>query len=373
MPARGIERPLRLGFLAEPNSIHTRRWIGWFARAGHEVHLVDPFGARIGEGLPPDVTVHRLDPPAGPPIVGLVRRRRMLRAAMERIGIEVLHAQFVRRYGWQGALSGFHPLVVSPWGSDLLQVRRRSLRTRWWNRFALRSADLVTVSSEGMRAAAIRAGARPERIELVHHGVDTTRFSLAPADPARRPRILSTRAIGPLYRQETVIDAVALLAEDGLRPELVMSRLGADAAHLGHLHERARDRGIAGQLVVLDAVSHDELPDLYRSADVLVSIPETDSFPVTLLEAMACGLPAVVSDLPAVTPVYAPIDPVAAELVVPVGDAEATATALRRALGLEDDERARLGRRLREFVVATADYDTHMARMEGLYRSLVER
>jgi glycosyltransferase involved in cell wall biosynthesis len=224
-----------------------------------------------------------------------------------------------------------------------------------------------------MRAAAIRAGARPERIELVHHGVDTTRFSLAPADPARRPRILSTRAIGPLYRQETVIDAVALLAEDGLRPELVMSRLGADAAHLGHLHERARDRGIAGQLVVLDAVSHDELPDLYRSADVLVSIPETDSFPVTLLEAMACGLPAVVSDLPAVTPVYAPIDPLAAELVVPVGDAEATATALRRALSLKDDERARLGRRLREFVVATADYDTHMARMEGLYRSLVER
>ena len=373
MPARGIERPLRLGFLAEPNSVHTRRWIGWFARAGHEVHLIDPFDARIDAGLPPEIIVHRLDPPAGPPVIGLVRRRRMLRAAMERIGIEVLHAQFIRRYGWQGALSGFHPLVVSPWGSDLLQVRRRSLRTRWWNCFALRSADLVTVSSEGMRAAAIGAGARAERIELVHHGVDTTRFSPASAGRDRPPRILSVRAIGPLYRQETVIDAVARLADDGLRPELVMSRLGANAAYLAHLEERARERGIADQLIILDAVSHDELPALYQSGDVLVSIPETDSFPVTLLEAMACGLPAVVSDLPAVTPVYGQIDPIAAELIVPVGDASATAIALRRALRLEDDERARLGARLRDFVVATADYDAHMARMEGLYQGLAGR
>jgi len=371
MPARGVSRALRLGFIADPNSIHTRRWIGWFARAGHETHLIDPFAASIDTGLPPEVMVHRLEPPGGAPLIGLVRRRRMLRAAVRRIGIEVLHAQFVRRYGWQAALSGFHPLVVSPWGSDLLRVRRRSLRTRWWNRFALRAADLVTVSSEGMRAAAIRAGARPERIEHVHHGVDTSRFAPGPPRPDEPPRILSIRAVQPLYRHETVIDAVARLAEHDLRPVLVMGRLGADPAYLRALVDRARERGIAHQLVVLDGVSHEDLPALYRSADVLVSVPETDSFPVTLLEAMACGVPAVVSDLPAVTPVYGPLDPVAEALVVPIGDAEATARALRQALELDAAERARLGALLREFVVATADYDAHMTRMEGLYRSLV--
>ncbi|MGZ8475281.1 MAG: glycosyltransferase family 4 protein [Candidatus Limnocylindria bacterium] len=374
MAARGAERPLRLGFIADPNSIHTRRWIGWFARAGHDVHLVDPFGVGVDSGLAPEIQVHRLDLPAGPPVVGLVRRRRDLRGVLHRIGIEVLHGQFVRRYGWQAALSGFHPLIISPWGSDLLQVRRRSFRTRWWNRFALRAADLITVSSEGMRAAAIRAGAEPGRIEHVHHGVDTERFA-----PARTPRaganhrILSIRGIRPLYRHETIIDAVAMLREAGLRPELVMVRFGADAAYLERLLDRARERGIADQLVVTDAVAHDDLPDLYRSADLLVSVPETDSFPVTLLEGMACGLPAVVSDLPAVSPVYRAIHPLAAELVVEVGDAAATSRAIRRALELGEGERADLAARLRAFVVETADYDTHMRRMETFYRSLAGR
>jgi glycosyltransferase involved in cell wall biosynthesis len=371
MPAPRTE-VLRLGFIADPNSIHTRRWIGWFARAGHDVMLLDPFGVAVNPGLPAEIRVERLNLPRGLPLVGLLARRRALAAAIRDSGIQVLHAQFVRRYGWQAALSGFHPLVVSPWGSDLLRVRRRSLRTRWWNRFALRSADLVTVSSEGMRRAAIGAGARAVDIELVHHGVDTRRFAPA-AGTGERSRILSIRAVKSLYRQETVVDAVALLAAEGLRPELVLTRYGADAPYLDRVERRARERGIGEQLRILDAVSHDGLPDLYRSASVLVSIPETDSFPVTLLEAMACGLPAVVSDLPAVTPVYGAIDPLAAELVVPGGDAVATAAAVRRVLGLDDAARARLGGRLRAFVVETADYDTHMARMADLYRGLVRR
>ena len=371
MPS-GSASALRLAYLADPNSIHSRRWLDWFVEHGHEVHLVDPFDTTITAGLDPRIEVERVTLPTGPPVVGLLRRRRALRRAIHRIDPDVVHAHFVRRFGWQAALAGFHPLIVSPWGSDLLQVRRRSIRTRWWNRFALRSADLVTVSSEGMRAAAVRAGARPSRVELVHHGVDTARFAPSAAPRDAPPRVLSIRAVAPLYHHETVIEAIARLAAQGIRPELVLVRMG-DAELLGRLEALARQRGIGDQLTVLDRVEHEALPDLYRSGDVLVSVPETDSFPVTLLEAMACGLPAVVSDLPAVTPVYGPIDPVARELVVPVGDPDATARALRRALELDRDERARLGERLRAFVVETADYDAHMRRMEALYRSLAAR
>ena len=91
--------------------------------------------------------------------------------------------------------------------------------------------------------------------------------------------------------------------------------------------------------------------------EVLVAAPESFEGPVR-----GSGLP--------MAPVYGPLDPVARELVVPIGDADATAMAIRRALDLGPDERARLGSRLRDFVIATADYDTHMRRMEGLYRRL---
>ena len=291
---------------------------------------------------------------------------------------QVLHAMFVRRYGWLAALAGFHPLVVSPWGSDLLRVRRHQLRTRWWNRRALRTADLVTVSSEGMRDASLRAGARQERIELIHHGVDTSRFAPGPPDPewARRiaadgaPVILAPRTIRPLYRQDVVIDALARVTSASRRPVLVLSARDADATSLASLRDRATSLGVGPQLRVLDDVPHDELPSLLSIADVLVSVPETDSFAVTLLEAMACEVPVVASDVPAVGPVLGPLDPVARQLIVPVGDGPDTAAAINRALDLDGTERKRLGARLREFVQRTADYDGNMARMEAIYRRL---
>lgn len=379
MPA---DSPLRLAFLADPNSIHTRRWVAWFARAGHDVHIIDPFGVQVAPGLADGVSVDAYGPlPRGLPLVGLLSRRRAVRGELARLGTQVLHAHSVRRYAWLAALSGFHPLVVSPWGSDILRVSGHQVRTRWWNGFALRRADLVTVSSEGMRAASIRSGARAERIELVHHGVDMRQF--APGDPGPAihrlvrgdgaPVIVSPRTILPLYRQEVVVDAVAALAARGIPATLVMSARAADPAYLDALRTRAASAGIGNRLRVLDDVPHEQLGDLFRLADVVVSVPESDSFPVTLLEAMACGRPIVVSDLPAVTPVLAAIGGGAAALIAPVGDAPATADAIHQALSMDDEQRDELGARLRDFVQRTADYETNMARMETLYRRLTDQ
>ncbi|MBA3741028.1 MAG: glycosyltransferase, partial [Chloroflexi bacterium] len=266
-------RPLRLAFLADPNSVHTRRWIAWFAHAGHDVHLVDLFGTDLEPGLPDGVHMERA---AG----DLARLLRTLEP-------DVVHAHYVRRWGWQAARAGVHPLVVTPWGSDLLRTPWWGLRTRFWNRFALRSADLITVSSEGMRRAAVNAGARAKRVELVNHGVDTTRFSPGPpratmveADDA--PIIVSPRTVRPLYRQEVVVDAVAAITSSERRPLLVMSARGADPTTLAAVRERAAARGIDDRLRILDDVAHDELPDLFRLADVVVSVPDTDSFPLTV-------------------------------------------------------------------------------------------
>ena len=185
-----------------------------------------------------------------------------------------------------------------------------------------------------------------------------------------RPVIVSPRTIRPLYRQEVVVDAVAAITTPERHPVLVMSARGAEPGELARLRRRAADAGIGEQLRILEDVAHAELPDLFRLADVVVSVPETDSFPVTLLEAMACGRPIVVSNLPAVTPVLRDIDPLTRELVAPVGDSAATAAALDRALSLTPDKLASLGARLRDHVESTADYDANMASMERLYRQL---
>jgi glycosyltransferase involved in cell wall biosynthesis len=368
---------LRLAFVGEPNSIHTRRWVTWFAEQGHEVHLLEGFGATIAPGLDDRIRVERYRAfgRVRIPVLGSFQGRRELRRLLGRIRPDVLHGHFVRRFGWQAASAGFHPYVISPWGSDLLKVPRHALRTRWWNRRALRGADLVTVSSEHMRAAALRAGARGGRIETVQHGVDTRRFSPGPPPSglaealgvADRAVIFSPRAVRPLYRHETIVDAFASLPDE---PILVMTRGNADPAYLASQLDRMRTRGVADRVRIVDAIAHEEMPSYLRMADVVVSVPESDSFPVSVLEAMACATPVVVSDLP---PARETLGPIVPELIVPVGDPPALATALRRALALTEGERRNLGEALRAYVVQAADYATNMARMEGLYRRLAGR
>ncbi|MGH2456703.1 MAG: glycosyltransferase, partial [Candidatus Limnocylindria bacterium] len=210
---------LRLAFLGDPNNVHTRRWLSWFAERGHGVHLLEGFGIEVAPGLHNGVGLERYGPhPRRLLSVGsALRARRDLRRLVERLRPDLLHAHYVRGYGWHAALAGFHPRVVSPWGSDLLRVPARAIRTRWWNRYALRGADLVTVTTDHMRRAAIRAGARPGRVQLIQHGVDTRLFGpgpapASPADPLAtggRPLVFSPRALQPLYRHETIVDAFA--------------------------------------------------------------------------------------------------------------------------------------------------------------------
>ena len=370
--------PLRLAFLGDPNSVHTRRWMRFFADAGHAVALLDGYGFDIRPGLDERIVIERYTIPTRRRGLSALAIRRALRQAIYRFQPHVLHAHYVSRYGWQARLSGFHPYVVSAWGSDVHTRPYESLRARVWTILALRGADLVTVVNEPMRQAVRSLGAPADRISLVQHGVDTTFFK--PGRPNRRflgrlglepgRYLLSPRGIAPVYRQRTVVEAFARLPSDGLR--LVLSARNADQAELTRVRGRAVRLGVDGRLVILDEIEEDSRLHvaLYRGAAAVISVPERDSFPVTAQEAMATGTPLVLSDLAPAREVLGPIDPA---LLVPVGDAEALASAVRRVLDMDAEARRALGARLREHVVREADYRTNMQRMESLYRALATR
>ena len=117
---------MRLCFVGNPGSIHTQRWVGHFAQAGHETHLVNlgPQPARKFDW--PGPQHHNLPAPPMAPMPGLrgvimlMARRRALAALLKQIQPDVLHAHSVADPGWFAALSGFHPFVLTAWGSDVL-------------------------------------------------------------------------------------------------------------------------------------------------------------------------------------------------------------------------------------------------------------
>lgn len=305
---------------------------------------------------------------------GIVEARHTLRAEVGRIRPSILHAHYLTTAGWHGWLAGWHPFVVTVWGTDVYR-NLGHLTGRIEGRLTLRAADLVTADSDDLARATVMAGARADRVRVIQFGVDTRRFAPDRDGEAVRRRlglearrvVFSPRTIAPLYRQLTVLEALATLPSDVVA---LFSAHGNREGELARLQVRAAELGLADRVRILDAIPHDAMPEYMALADVVVSIPESDATPVTLLEAMAVGRPIVASDLPSVRALVEPFDPGA---IVPVGDALATGRAIAERLDWSADQRQVQATRGRAHVLESADQHASMRIVERLYAELASR
>lgn len=356
---------LRLLYVGNPTSVHVRRWAGFFAARGHEVHVAGLWDRQEADQSLP-YAVHRLGRPITA-VLPLIRLSRSLRP-------DLLHAHYLTHYGWIAWASRIHPFALTLWGSDVLVETRVSRLRRAWARKTLAGADLVTADSPDVVAAAIKLGANPARIHEIQFGVDTARFhpDAAPDELAGRLGIagrrviFAPRAITPLYRPLTLIQAVSEMND----AVLVGTLAGADRPHLDEVRRLAHLLGMDARLILVPNIPHEEIDAYYRLADVVVSIPSSDGTPVSILEALASGVPVVATDLPSVRPWLEAVRP---DFLVPVDDPAATLRAIRSALDLTPVERAEIVARERRIALDRADQTMHMLAVETAYRELVGR
>ncbi|MFC6510799.1 glycosyltransferase [Promicromonospora citrea] len=212
-------------------------------------------------------------------------------------------------------------------------------------RMLCREADLVVATCRDEVAELRRMGLPEDRVRVVPCGVDLGAFTPgAPAadDEAGRPlRVLSLGRLVERKGVATAVEALARLAGRGGGPvELLVAggpppdRLGGDPEVL-RLLNLARSLGVHDRVRFLGAVSHDEVPALLRSVDVVVCAPWYEPFGIVPLEAAACGRPVVAS---AVGGMLDTVVDGRTGLLVPPRDPDAVADALARLT----DERYRL-------------------------------
>ncbi len=299
---------MRIAHLAEPNNIHSWRWLWALRDRGHEAVLVS-LGSpteetrkalagirieeiRVGTSLPVLRTMLK--------VLGL---RRILRALRP----DVLHAHFVSGLGVIAAASGFRPLVLTAYGSDLYVEAPSSRLRTWLTRRALSRADLVTADSDDLLRVSVALGAAPDRLMKLQFGVDLDLFRPGEADAVLRRDlgiapgdrvVYSARGLAARYNIHRLVEAMPAVLARHPAARLVVSTHLEDAKYRAFCEERVRDLGLVARTIFLPPQSYQELPRIYRLADVAVSIPATDGTPVTLLECMATGVPFVGSDVP---------------------------------------------------------------------------
>jgi glycosyltransferase involved in cell wall biosynthesis len=209
---------------------------------------------------------------------------------------DVVNALFIPNYGFVAAILGLHPLAVTTMGSDVLIVPKKSKFHMWRTRYVLGRSDLVTSDAWMMTEKIVRYGTDPTKVLTAPMGIDPGLFNSDGRAPLsfKEPVLVSSRQLEPLYNISQLLEAA---------PEILRAVPGARFVIAGTGSEMQKLMDTADRLAIAQAVSFpgwlkpEELAAVLKNATLYVSTSTSDSTSVSLLEAMACGVFPVVSNI----------------------------------------------------------------------------
>lgn len=253
--------------------------------------------------------------------------------------------------------------------------RKRQLSLRRWYSFTrmqarvVRRLPRVLTVSEAARTDVIREfHVEPQRVDVVHNGVDTDLFAPSDAVDKVPGRIVTTASADvPLKGLLFLIEALAKLRTE--RPDAHLVVVGRAAAS-GAIASGLDRFGVRDQVTFEQDIAWDRLVEIYRQAQVAVVPSLYEGFSLPAIEAMACATPLVATDAGALPEVVGTAGEAA--VVVPAGDAGALAAAVGNLL----DDRAlrdRIGRSGRERVLDRFTWDKAAAATVDHYRDVMAR
>jgi len=329
----------RILYFSRDYTTHDRRFLSALADSGHQVYFLqlERRGHTLEDrALPPQIEqVHW----AGGQAPFRWRDTPHLLNDLKRVVREqqpdLFHAGPIQTAGLLAALSGFQPLVSMSWGSDLLRDANSNPWYRWATRYTLRHSQVMIGDCEPVRQKAIEFGMPAERIITFPWGVDLAHYT--PHGPSRRASnqpefsgepfiLLSTRAWEPIYGVDVIARAFVKAARQ--RPQLQLLMLG-NGSQAPLLRKIFADGEVLEQVHFPGQVSQGELPQFFRTADLYISASHSDGTSISLLEAMACGRPVLVSDIPGNRPW---VETGKQGWLFPDGDSDALAQAILNAL-----------------------------------------
>jgi glycosyltransferase involved in cell wall biosynthesis len=206
----------------------------------------------------------------------------------------------------------------------------------------------------------------------VSWGADAEFFS-PPPDPPGGFDIVSMRSWEPNYNIDVIVRAFARFSGEAgdLAAGSRLHLLGGGSMEPA-LRALARELGVDGRVVFHGRRDDAGMREVLRACRVCVSVPTSDATSVSMLEAMACGLSLVASDLPANRVCLDAAAGGAGGVLVPAGDAAALERALA-SLARDAEGERHMGRRNRAWVLQHANRQAHMDTMARLYRALKAR
>jgi len=359
-------------YFSRDYSTHDHRFLSSLARTDHRVSYLrlERRGHQLEDRpLPPEIEQVAWKGGQSPATLGHgLRLLADLTRVINRIQPELILAGPIQRSAFLVALSGFMPLVSMSWGYDLIHDAPRSTFWRRATRYTLKRSAALVGDSDVIRQLAIHYGMPADHIVTFPWGVDIQHFNIPSSESTDKDTftLLSTRGWEPIYGVDVIaqafVRAARQLAENhGPQLRLVMLGNGSQAKLLHQIFQKG---GVTDNVSFPGQVGHTDLPCYYHMADLYLSASHSDGTSISLLEALACGRPALVSDIPGNREWITPGE---TGWLFPDGDVDLLTQAILDAVARRD-QLVKMGRRARWLAELRANWDKNFCELEKAFQ-----
>jgi glycosyltransferase involved in cell wall biosynthesis len=211
---------------------------------------------------------------------------------------DLIHAGPIQTCAFIAILSGFRPVLTMSWGFDLME----DVHKNWWmeriSNYVLSNSTYFTSDANITRDKAVAHGMNPNRTIVFPWGVDLQHFQPKPST-VHRPSstvLFCNRSWEPRYGVDVLAKAFVKVAASRPEVSLMLLNGGSQSAAIRQILQSG---GVLERVYFGGQVSQTDLPNWYHRADLYISPSHVDGSSVSLMEALACGLPCLVSDIPA--------------------------------------------------------------------------
>jgi glycosyltransferase involved in cell wall biosynthesis len=363
---------MRICYVSSNQSIHDKRFIDKFIEQGYKTHVVSFSNNKAirTDGIKfynfhIESNLLKVWP--------ITRYVFFLRKLLKKIKPDVLHGGWVRGDGFISALAGYHPFLLMPWGSDILIYPKESIVTKMITKFTLKRADMITCDCEVVKREIIKLSGYPEdKIITFPQGIDLKKFNSNIHDSEIRNKLgwedkrilIMTRNFSPVYGIEYFLSALPEVIEKDPNTRVILC---GDGPLKNKFIEFLKEHNLDKYVFFAGHVENDELPKYLNAADIYISTSLSDGTSLSLLEAMACGLPTVVTDVPANREW---VEDGKNGYIVPRKDSIIVAKKLVQLLQ-DETRQKKFGRENIKIAKERADWDKNFEKLERIYKCLI--
>ncbi len=295
---------MKILLLADINSPHTQKWAIGLANANLQIGLfsLHPPNNNWWQKHP---NLHFLFAPpisSNPTILKKIQYLsflRPLKQTIQHFQPHILHAHYATSYGLLGALSNFHPFILSIWGSDIYDFPKRFFLNHHILSYNLKKADAICSTSHSMANKAKQY--TNKHIHVIPFGVDINFFS-----PHYKRKIFSEneiiigtiKSLSPQYGIDTLLytfQQILYQQNNNYNFKLLIVGDGSEKEKYMQLSKKLK---INDKTIFYGKIDNNLVPQLLAEIDIFVALSNEESFGVAVIEAMGCGKPVVVSDAP---------------------------------------------------------------------------